>query len=342
MSEPSDTPASRFGLWLLLVLVAHLVAVLWWLDPFRMRDAPMDAPTATSAQAQAAVEPLPPRQQEQFLDLLERESERLPALPPLAEASRAASPIVLPEEREPEPPLPNLEDELARIRAELEQQERAETERRRAEAAARARAEEERRRAEAAAVARAEEERRQRLAQQRREREATEAEAKARAEAAERARAEAAELARAEAAAKARAEAEARAAADRQRQAAAQAAAAQPAREVRPARPAGGGQSAQARADLDWYDRNVLYPALDQRWIQPRGPEFQGRGYQVSVRVTVTKDGTVTAKNIIASSGNAQVDASVREALNRLTRVDPLPSSFEGTSHTQTFRFVLE
>jgi TonB family protein len=102
---------------------------------------------------------------------------------------------------------------------------------------------------------------------------------------------------------------------------------------------AGGGQGGR---DLDWYDRNVLYPALYRNWIQPRGPDFAGKRFQVQVRLSVKPDGTITEKRLTRGSGNAEVDASVQDALRAFTKAGPLPRSFTGSSHSQIFTFVLE
>ena len=99
--------------------------------------------------------------------------------------------------------------------------------------------------------------------------------------------------------------------------------------------------SARSRADLDAFDRNVLYPALYQRWNQPRGPAYQGRNFSVTVRLGVRADGTVVEKRIVKGSGQPAVDASVQAALDKLRRTSPLPASASG-SHSQTFTFVLD
>lgn len=316
----------------------------------------------------AAAEALLPAIQEKFFTLLDKESLRLPTLSPvraLPGEERAPSPIVLPTE----------ERIVAFQRAELARKE--EEARRRAEldalASARQKAEAEQREQELArqaAEARAELERVARLKEAKEAREQAEnqhvakiAADKAAKEKAERERVakleaetKAASEARAKAAAEAKAEAVAKAKAEADKARTQRAKPVTPGTSVTPAKPVaraaavgegglgsgGGGGGDRGAGDLDWYDRNVLYPALYRNWIQPRGPDFAGKKFQVQVRISVKADGTIIEKRLVSGSGDAVVDESVQDALSGFTQAGPLPQSFTGSSHSQSFTFVLD
>lgn len=366
---PEFTDRQPFGPFFLLMLVLHvgaLAVLFWW---FRVRDSAGENPGGSQAVALATppppVEPaLPPEQEKRFFTVLEKQGARLPVLAPLAETpqkERAPSPIVLPDaakealrkqeaadrqatEALREAELERLSAERQRREMELEEEEALrlarETRLLQQEKMAREKAADEKRRAESARLAAA------KVAGEKAERERVE---KARAESA---RVAAAEKAAREKAAKEKTEREEQMRRQAAAEAEAKAAAAARAKPVEPAKPverateAGsgreGGGSGQGGRDLDWYDRNVLYPALYRNWIQPRGPDYAGKRFQVQVRLTVKPDGSITEKRVTRGSGNAQVDASVQDALRAFTRAGPLPRSFAGSSHSQIFTFVLE
>jgi colicin import membrane protein len=347
----SDLPRTRFGLWFALILVLHLALFGWIFGWWRPPSAAPPAAPAEAAAAPAAAESLPPEEARRFMRLLETQSLRLPALQVPPDQQRAPAEIVLPDA-----------DDLARSRqadadqaareaarqAEIDrlrqQRERLEQERQRQLADQRRREEQERQQAAALAARRAAAAAElERSAAAARKAEADEA---AKAKAATAAREKAAAEAKAATAAKARAEADAKARAAAEAARVARAKPVAPATPVAPARPVGdgddGARAGQAKADLDWFDRNVLYPALHERWIQPRGPEFRGRNLRVTVRVAVSRDGRLVEKTITAPSGSADVDASVQRALDALQRTSPLPDSFDGQRHSQIFTFVLE
>ncbi len=60
-------------------------------------------------------------------------------------------------------------------------------------------------------------------------------------------------------------------------------------------------------------------------WQQPSRAEVQDRSLTATIRLTIERDGTVTARDLIAPSGNAAMDGSVRALLAALDRCPPFP-----------------
>ena len=62
-------------------------------------------------------------------------------------------------------------------------------------------------------------------------------------------------------------------------------------------------------------------------------------GSTVVVSVTVRRDGTVVSSKIQRRSGNAELDGSVQDALDRVTKVGPFPESWKETQKTFWLEF---
>lgn len=60
------------------------------------------------------------------------------------------------------------------------------------------------------------------------------------------------------------------------------------------------------------------------------------------VRVVIARDGTVISAHIIEPSGDAAVDASVQQALDRVTTIQPFPDGATESQRTYTIRFNLK
>lgn len=332
------SPNDPFTRWLTVILALHVIGLTLYL--ISLRD---------SAEAESAMEislttpppterPIDPYAQAKFFDLVKQDPERLPVLPARRNPTDASSDIVLPDteqvaelrkmeeesikrDAEAEERLKNIRRERERMEAEAKAI--AEAERKRVAAAERTRLKkireaEEKKQAEALAAKKREQERRAKLK--------AEAEAKALAQAAAKAKADAA---------KAAAEAKARAARLADQNAANNS--------------TGSGESSSgssggsgALADMGWYNSAVLGPAFFSAWNQPAGPDYTGENFSVSARITVRKDGRVIKAEIIRSSGNATVDASVRSALNRVTQLAPLPREYRQSTYSETINFALD
>ena len=94
--------------------------------------------------------------------------------------------------------------------------------------------------------------------------------------------------------------------------------------------PGPGGEAFINYADLIW---TKYY----QAWV---APDVSNVRNPTRVEIVVTKDGRVISSNIIKSSGNTQLDNSVRQALARVARLPAFP---EGATDAQrTFRINFE
>ena len=58
--------------------------------------------------------------------------------------------------------------------------------------------------------------------------------------------------------------------------------------------------------------------------------------------VTIARDGTVVGATLTDSSGNEELDDSVRACLNRVKFVAPLPASAQETKRTVSIRFRVQ
>ena len=82
---------------------------------------------------------------------------------------------------------------------------------------------------------------------------------------------------------------------------------------------------------------DLIYAKYYQAWQTPDGREVRN---PVKVEIVVAKDGRVISSNIIKSSGDSQLDKSVRQALDRVSRLPAFP---EGAKDLQrTFRISFE
>jgi TonB family protein len=82
----------------------------------------------------------------------------------------------------------------------------------------------------------------------------------------------------------------------------------------------------------------ILTNRFQAAWNQPTGEMAMGKTLEVTVRLKVEADGTVTEFTILTGSGNAVVDESVREAGKRITRLPPPPNN---TAFSAPVRFEL-
>jgi TonB family protein len=106
--------------------------------------------------------------------------------------------------------------------------------------------------------------------------------------------------------------------------------------------PSAGSGSSGSTADptaLDWYYA-LVKAEMYRVWIQP-GDLSQSAGLMTKTSIRVWQDGRVTDRRIIRRSGNPVMDASVEQALDRLTRLDRLPKEVRETSLDITIDFEL-
>jgi TonB family protein len=82
----------------------------------------------------------------------------------------------------------------------------------------------------------------------------------------------------------------------------------------------------------------ILTNRFQAAWNQPTGEMALGKTLEVTVKLKVESDGTVTEFDIIEGSGNAVVDDSVREAGKKITKLPPPPN---GRAFSAPVRFEL-
>jgi TonB family protein len=75
-------------------------------------------------------------------------------------------------------------------------------------------------------------------------------------------------------------------------------------------------------------------------WAQPGGLAAEpGRIARILVRVE--RDGRITARTLVQSSGEPLIDDSAMQAVNSISRLKPLPASFPGKYKNITIDFEL-
>ena len=82
----------------------------------------------------------------------------------------------------------------------------------------------------------------------------------------------------------------------------------------------------------------ILTNRFQAAWDQPTREMALGKMLEVTVKLKVEPDGTVTEFDIVGGSGNAVVDDSVREAGKKITRLPPPPN---GRAFSAPVRFEL-
>jgi TonB family protein len=70
----------------------------------------------------------------------------------------------------------------------------------------------------------------------------------------------------------------------------------------------------------------ILTNRFQAAWNQPTSEMALGKTLEVTVKLKVESDGTVTEFSIVEGSGNTVVDDSVREAGKKITKLPPPPN----------------
>jgi len=99
---------------------------------------------------------------------------------------------------------------------------------------------------------------------------------------------------------------------------------------------AGSGPNALAFQD---YGQNMVR-LYEQMWITP--PNLSEANAVVSVTVTVGRDGRVQSWRLNRPTGNAAIDKSVRETLEKVRQFEPFPASFRESQRTFNIDFNLK
>jgi TonB family protein len=77
----------------------------------------------------------------------------------------------------------------------------------------------------------------------------------------------------------------------------------------------------------------MLHDRFHGSWEQPKTAASTGSKMSTLVQLRIEKDGRVSNFDIVRSSGNVVVDESVRAVAQKVTRVDPPPSTLAPSGH---------
>jgi periplasmic protein TonB len=84
----------------------------------------------------------------------------------------------------------------------------------------------------------------------------------------------------------------------------------------------------------------VVKSVYEQAWTPP--DETASDDANVKVRVTIASDGRVISAEVIGASGDASVDRSVQNTLDRVTDIAPFPAGSNDTERTYIINFNLK
>ena len=84
----------------------------------------------------------------------------------------------------------------------------------------------------------------------------------------------------------------------------------------------------------------VVKSVYEQAWTPP--DDTASDDAIIKVRVTIASDGTVISAHVIEPSGDASVDVSVRNTLDRVQFIEPFPSGSTDKERTYTINFNLK
>ena len=85
----------------------------------------------------------------------------------------------------------------------------------------------------------------------------------------------------------------------------------------------------------------MLHDRFYGQWDQPTSPLQSGKMTTV-VWLKIARDGRILGSRVVGPSGDALMDQSVQSALERVTRVDPLPAAIPGDSWEVKIAFERE
>jgi TonB family protein len=77
-------------------------------------------------------------------------------------------------------------------------------------------------------------------------------------------------------------------------------------------------------SQFGWYG-SMLHDRFYSEWVQPTSVATSGGKNSVLVKLRIEKNGRVSSFEIVRSSGNAELDESVKAITGRVTKVEPLP-----------------
>jgi TonB family protein len=85
-------------------------------------------------------------------------------------------------------------------------------------------------------------------------------------------------------------------------------------------------------SQFGWYG-SMLHDRFYSEWVQPTSLASTGAKNSVLVKIRIEKDGRVSSFEVVRSSGNAELDESVKAITSRVSRVEPLPDGLGKGDH---------
>ena len=92
---------------------------------------------------------------------------------------------------------------------------------------------------------------------------------------------------------------------------------------------AGNGSGA---SEFGWY-LSMIHDRLYSRWDQPTNIAHAAQNIATTLKLRISKDGTILSREIVHPSGDTTMDQSVMTAAERVQQIDPLPAGL-GTGDT--------
>ena len=98
--------------------------------------------------------------------------------------------------------------------------------------------------------------------------------------------------------------------------------------------PGGGGRIGGGgnESRFGWYG-SMLHDRFYSEWVQPTNIASPGAKLSVLVKLRIESDGRVSSFETVRSSGNSELDESVKAIASRMTRVEPLPAGLGNGDH---------
>jgi TonB family protein len=86
----------------------------------------------------------------------------------------------------------------------------------------------------------------------------------------------------------------------------------------------------------------MLRERFTNRWNQPMSVVRTGKDLITTIKIRINKDGAITSRELVNSSGSSVVDESVMEAARKVIAVDPLPTGLGGEFYEVKIDFKLD
>ncbi len=94
-------------------------------------------------------------------------------------------------------------------------------------------------------------------------------------------------------------------------------------------------------SEFGWY-HSMIQERFTIGWDQPTSIVRSSLNFSTRIKIRIARDGTILAREIVSSSGNNVMDASVLAAATKVEKIDALPSGLGGDSYEVNVDFKLD